>query len=210
MDLIVSFLPDYPNIPPLIKLDNPIPFTPLSSSLVRLEKELLAVANDNLGIPMIFTLVCSLQELLLQEEQIVERQKKEKEEMERQKEFDRIAASNISDKMPEFPTYTPFSKEAFIKWKTAFDNERLKLKEEMEKKNGSMGSGVTGSSKKLNNSLRPTGRQLFEADTSLMASDANFEEDGVDIDVALFEDLEDLEIESENESENDEDDCEGN
>eukprot|EP00330_Aristerostoma_sp_ATCC50986_P011861 CAMPEP_0114592310 /NCGR_PEP_ID=MMETSP0125-20121206/14163_1 /TAXON_ID=485358 ORGANISM="Aristerostoma sp., Strain ATCC 50986" /NCGR_SAMPLE_ID=MMETSP0125 /ASSEMBLY_ACC=CAM_ASM_000245 /LENGTH=124 /DNA_ID=CAMNT_0001790879 /DNA_START=417 /DNA_END=791 /DNA_ORIENTATION=+ len=56
-------------------------------------------------------------------------------------------------------TYTPCTKEAFLEWKKKFDNEIYELK----KQRGDL---------KNANDDKLTGRQLFERDAKLIASDA--------------------------------------
>jgi len=132
-------------------------------------------ASSNLGMAMTFTLVSVAQEHL---ERIVERIKQEKEELKKRKELE-------LQKEEELKYHgTPVTVESFTKWKINFENE-LNSKEGKKIK-------TDVDIKKL------TGRQLFERDSTLQFSDAQFyseDTSAVQVDESLFQDLEDLELE---------------
>jgi len=135
---------------------------------------LVQLAEENVGMVMIFTLVSSAQEwlgkkheeLIMKREEAHEKKLQEAEEVERKKfEGTRVTV------------------ESFLSWKATFDLEMLALKSKQQRDELA--------SKKL------TGRELFELDHTLNESDIQFLQEGeedIKVDESLFQDLEDLDI----------------
>ncbi|XP_003383565.1 PREDICTED: RWD domain-containing protein 1-like [Amphimedon queenslandica] len=171
---VIQFdLPEqYPDQPPQFSLVSLDPSSIPSQSILDLLEE---QSNDNIGMPMIFTLTSAVQEKLqdslqqsLEEE---EKQAREKEEEEKRKEEEKYRGTIVTV-------------ETFAAWKKSF----------MEEMN---------ISKKAKDSSRLTGKEMFERDASLALSDVKFiteDEDealidDVEVDESLFQDLGDLESE---------------
>lgn len=145
----------------------------------RLTQMMKELAEENLGMVMIFTLVSAaiekmgemLDESVKQQAEEAERRLQEKEEAERVKfEGHRVTI------------------ESFLAWKAKFDAEMAELK----KKKG----------KTVDVSNKPTGKELFMKDATLDDSDVKFlqeEGESVEVDESLFQDMEDLDIELEDE-----------
>jgi len=140
--------------------------------LFDLEKSLREQAKENIGTAMIFTLAQSVKEWLdahkdseaAAEMAVAEVDEKEKRKKEQDDHERRIAAA------------VPITVEVFKKWKAKFDAEMAESRKKIEK-----------DSEKLR---RPTGRQLFEFDISLIMSDTNLPEDGDTVDAsALVHDI---------------------
>ena len=163
----------------------------LAVLVAKVHKELAAVVDESLGMPMLFTLINAFQETLAnvcarhtEAEEEVARQRAEHAEREEQKRFEGARVT----------------KESFEKWNKAF-LEELRLKRARE------GKEIQ--------SNRLTGKQLFLADKSLNLSDLQFlnssdreeaaEEETtanrVEIDQSLFEDDLDVSDESSDDEE---------
>lgn len=167
-----TYVPKYPDEAPVIEM---VDSSNLDDNVVEeLLDYLNNLAEENLGMVMVFTLISSAQEWLgskvdeLKKKRLeeIERNAKEKEEAERKKfEGTRVTV------------------ESFLSWKAAFDAEMTQLRKIQQKD-----ECVTG---------RLTGRELFEHDHSLNESDIQFLQDGeeeVKVDESLFQDLEDLDL----------------
>ncbi|KAI8349104.1 ubiquitin-conjugating enzyme/RWD-like protein [Mortierella sp. GBAus27b] len=136
-------------------------------------KRVTETAEESLGMSMVFSMVSTAKDTLTETIQN-NKLRREREEQERvQREYEEEERRKAG---------TRVTVESFLKWKTAFDNEMAE-KERLEK----------GTRKDDPRLLKPTGRQLFERDHSLAASDAAFVEEGdVDVDISLFEREEDV------------------
>jgi len=170
-----TFVECYPDESPLIEIDDENVCEELSEKRVeKLIEHLQEVANENIGMVMIFTLVSAAQEMLLQ---FVDDMKKEIE--------DKKQAAYAEEKRLEELKYkgTPVTLENFLAWKIRFDEEmRVAGKRVIE---------VTKTNTKL------SGKQLFERDSSMNVSDMQFltaETGGVKVDESLFQDLDDLDL----------------
>ncbi|UJR14973.1 hypothetical protein I4U23_001952 [Adineta vaga] len=139
------------------------------------ESEIQKICEENLGMPVIFTLASHLSEQLsIQSEN---RQTREREDRERKQHEEEEAEHKRF-------VGTCVSVETFIKWKVKFDAEQAELKKVIKVDE--------------NEPKKLTGRQLFEKDRSLYDSDIQFisSEGGeaVEVDESLFEDMLDLEL----------------
>lgn len=150
-----------------------------SELLERLNTE----AAQSLGMVMVFTLVSSALEWLNGRKDLLLLRKKEI--------HDRKLMAVEQEEQKRFEG-TRVTVDTFLKWKKAFDDEMTIIK--MKDASAVIEKGP----KKL------SGRELFERDSGLNDSDLQFleegdvpvsyDETGVKVDVSLFEDLEDLEI----------------
>jgi hypothetical protein len=133
------------------------------------------LAEENIGVVMVFTIVSAVQEKLTQiMESIEERKIAEKERVIRE-------AEEAEQKRFEGTRVTI---ESFLSWKTKFDAELAELRKlKCRDENGP---------KKL------TGRELFMRDHTLDDSDVQFLEEGgevVEVDESLFQDIDELDLE---------------
>lgn len=176
--LVFTYSEKYPDTAPIVEIEDPENFSG------NCESQLLAhidtVIADNLGIEMIFPVVSSAQEWLN-----VKWDKHQEEEQE-QKELEKQAEELKEQKRFEGTRVTV---ETFLKWKTDFDTEfgHTDVKKEVE-------------GRKL------TGKELFLTDASLNDSDIKFllsagdSIENVKIDESLFQNLDDLELGSDDDS----------
>ncbi|XP_042301282.1 RWD domain-containing protein 1 [Sceloporus undulatus] len=142
-------------------------------------KLLLAQAEENLGMVMIFTLVSAVQEKL---NEIVDQIKTRREEEKKQKEKEAEEAEKHCFHG------TPVTIENFLSWKARFDAELLEIKRKRMKEEEQSGKN------------KLTGKQLFETDHNLDTSDIQFLEEvgnSVEVDESLFQEMDDLELEDE-------------
>merc|ERR1740131_665010 len=154
--------------------------------LQELKTHLDSVADENLGMAMVFTIVSEaiqwlgeLNDRLKHEaEEAIRRQKEADEEEERKK----LEGTKVTI-------------ESFLAWKAEFDAEMEALKK-----------GAKAKEKKDN---KKTGRELFMTDTTLNDSDIKFlaetGDTAITVDESLFEDLDDLDLDDEDDSEDDPD-----
>lgn len=181
--LVFTYTETYPDTPPIVEIEDPENF---SDSC---ESELLAhidtVIAENTGIEMVFPIVSSAQEWLnvkWDKHQEVEEQAKEEA---------KLAEEQMEQKKFEGTRVTV---ETFLKWKTEFDREFNIT----EKKKDNTDAG-----RKL------TGRELFLTDTTLNDSDIKFllaagdSIENVKIDEALFQNLDELDLGSDDDSDDD-------
>lgn len=182
--LIFSYTEKYPDTSPLVEIEDPENFR------AGYEKGLLEhiqqTIEENLGIEMIFSLVSSAQEWLnCKYDELKSEADNEKEEAKRLKD---------EEERKKFEG-TRVTVESFMAWKTKFELD-MGITERKEK--------LLGESKKL------TGKELFLQDNTLNESDLKFLMDAgepiesVRIDESLFQNIEDLELDSD-EDDDDED-----
>ncbi|XP_059477440.1 RWD domain-containing protein 1 [Neocloeon triangulifer] len=166
-NLQFTYTPKYPEEIPEIEVLDAENF----EETKRLVEHLKEVAQENVGMVMIFTLVSAALEWL---NQLSDKIKSHKEEAERK----RVEAEEEAERK-RFEG-TRVSVETFLKWKKAFDEEMSVFKKKEKEKD----------SKKL------TGRELFLQDKTLNESDLKFLEEGDDfkVDETLFEDLDELDL----------------
>merc|ERR1719334_802573 len=150
--------------------------------LEELKQHLSGVAEENLGMAMVFTIVSEVIQWL---GELNDRLKHEAEEaIRRQKELDEEEERKKLEG-------TKVTIESFLAWKAEFDaeirakkNEALLNKKEKEKQ-------------------KKSGRELFMTDTTLNESDVKFlaetGDTAITVDESLFEDLDDLELDDESE-----------
>ncbi|XP_059611259.1 RWD domain-containing protein 1 [Phlebotomus argentipes] len=179
--LIFTYTEKYPDTAPLVEIEDPINF--LEDYEERLVKHIEETVAEHLGMEMIFSLVSSAQEWLNQrwddvkrEEELSRERRLREEEEQEQKKFEG----------------TRVSVETFLAWKTTFEDElgitQKRLKESAE-------------NRKL------TGRELFLRDNTLNESDIKFlleagdSIENVKIDESLFQNIEDLELDSDTDDE---------
>ncbi|XP_063706956.1 RWD domain-containing protein 1 [Culicoides brevitarsis] len=181
--LIFTYTSRYPDEGPLVDVEDPINF---EDEILdeRLVEHINEVIQENLGMEMIFTLVSSAQEYLnlrwddlkKEKEREIQRKLEEIEEMERKKfEGTRVTV------------------ESFLKWRKEFEIDM----------------GIIEKRDKAQISGKLTGKELFLRDNTLNESDIKFlieageNIDNVKIDETLFQNIEDLELESDDEDDED-------
>lgn len=177
-----GYTPTYPETLPEVEILDRENFEEDDEML--LKDHIIKQAEENLGMVMVFTLVSTAQEWLnvrwddmrREKEEAIMIKQKEEEEAERK----RVEGTHVTV-------------ESFLAWKTKFDMERRLLKK-TDKDEKDM--------KKL------TGKQLFMADKTLDQSDLKFLEEGdeaVKVDESLFQELDELDIDTEDLDLDDED-----
>ncbi|CAF1409234.1 unnamed protein product [Adineta steineri] len=171
LQLQVKFHANYPDQSPEITIADSANIDDIAS----IESEIQKICEENLGMPVIFTLASHLSEQL--SVQAETRQTRIRENIERKiREEEEIEQKRFLG--------TCVSVETFITWKVKFDAEQAELKQKVKVDETE--------AKKL------TGRQLFEKDRSLYDSDIKFISgeggEAVEVDESLFEDMLDLEL----------------
>lgn len=176
--LVFTYTEKYPDTAPVIEVEDPVNFDEDYHLDERLIEHINEVVTENLGMEMIFSLVSSAQEWLNQrhdemkqaKEEEVQKKLDEKEEEERKKfEGTRVTV------------------ETFMAWKNQFELD-IGIAQKREK------AGLEN--KKL------TGKELFLIDTTLNESDIKFlmeagdSIESVKIDESLFQNIDDLELDS--------------
>lgn len=180
MGLRIKYTPTYPEEIPEMSLEI------LEGSLENNEhdkfcNDLMNMAQDSIGMAMVFTLLSSLKDSLTTF--VIERQ-----EQRRQAEEDRIR-KEIEAENAKFQG-TKVTIASFLEWKENFEREIS------EKEKATKSLAVLKKEEMKKHKL--TGRQLFEQDEALAKSDVTFMEEGdVTVDISLFE--RELDIESEEE-----------
>lgn len=172
-----TFTPNYPDeIPEIEIIENSDNLD--QSDIDELFNLLEIEANSNVGMVMVFTLVSSASEWLIERRVIKEKEKLEHLER-KQRELEESELIKFEG--------TRVTVETFLTWKHKFDEEMASLRKET--------CGKELNIKKL------TGRLLFEKDRSLYESDLQFLEEGdlvedvtfggadVKVDETLFQDL---------------------
>jgi len=167
-----SFTKTYPNEAPLVEVEESENMEEdgiLDDMAAHIKEQI----EENLGMPMIFTIISAMIEWLGETN---DRLKREAEE-----EAQRIKDAADEEERKKLEG-TKVTIESFLAWKADFDKERMEKMLVKEK---------TGKEKL-------TGRELFMTDTTLNESDLKFlaeaGDTAVTVDESLFEDLEDLDI----------------
>jgi len=173
-----KFTPNYPDELPEMDIVESENIDDEQNYMSFLEK----TGEENMGMPMIYSIASALVEKLNKDNE----DKKDAEEAEK----DRIQAAIEEEEMKRFEG-TKVTLETFLKWKFGFDKEQQELK--------------------LQNMVvvtkKPTGKKLFETNQDLfkdLADEAGTGAESVEVDEALFQDIEDLDLDD------DEDDDEWN
>ncbi|CAB04837.2 RWD domain-containing protein [Caenorhabditis elegans] len=186
VELGIEFTENYPDEIPIITL-NGIEDAFTAERIAESIDKLRSVAEENLGMVMVFAIVSALQDEIGELVDVKKRAKEEKVEIEKEKK------EAESRKKFEGTVVTP---DTFRAWKDRFDEERKAEIDAAEKERLASLAG------------RLTGRQLFLRDATLNLSDVTLigAQDEVEIDESLFdnEELEGLEMDSEEEEEDDE------
>jgi len=175
--LIVHYTDNYPDELPNLSLE-PLEGEVDEEELNDLLDSARAVGQENIGMAMTFTIVSHLREQLVTHIRTrSERGRKEALELERKALEEEEARTRG----------TPVTVESFKEWKIIFDREAsLRKMREEEEKLKSMTTKEKEEYKKI--AVRLTGRQLFERDKNLAASDAPLLEEGtVSVDVSQYE-----------------------
>ncbi|SCV69495.1 BQ2448_2515 [Microbotryum intermedium] len=185
LSLLITYTPTYPDEIPLIEIEA------IEGELSDEENSTLVTglqfaAEDNLGMAMVYTLASYLKDSLA--ELVRERKARiAKEEAERHEREEEAATRKMQD--------TKVTVESFAQWKIKFDKEMAdaSAKEEQERLKA-LPPKEREEAKKFRSKL--TGRQLFEKGyPSLVTSESAFEdEDGVEVDTALYERTERLNL----------------
>ncbi|KAH8930035.1 RWD-domain-containing protein [Atractiella rhizophila] len=183
--LHVSYTPSYPNEPPDLSLSQPDeeddddtePFLS-DEDIEQLTESLRTVANESLGMAMVFTLSSSIADAFTS---IVTTKREAAELLARQK------AAAIEEAEREKRRGTPVTQESFMAWKKKFDVEMLESKKrEEEEKLRAMPPKEREETRKWMN--KQTGRQLFETNKDLDSSDAAFASaEDKEVDISLYE-----------------------
>jgi len=168
-----TYVAKYPDEPPVIEIIDTVNVE--DNITEELTTYLINLADENLGMAMVFTLVSSSQEwLALKTEEL--KLKKEEEKERRLKDVEEAERKKFEG--------TRVTVESFLSWKVIFDSEMSALRNKQSKDD----SGPK----------RLTGREMFQKDHTLNESDIQFLQEGeeeVKVDESLFQDLEDLDIE---------------
>ena len=174
-----TFTPTYPEEVPLVEIEEE---ENMEEEMVhQLMARLRDVAEENLGMAMVFTIVSEAIQWLAETNDRIKRE----EEEEKQKKKD--AEDEEERKKLEG---TKVTIESFLSWKAGFDAEKQAERSAAERE------------KALKKSKKKNGRELFLTDTSLVDSDVKFlaeagDSAAVTVDESLFEDLDDLDLDDE-------------
>lgn len=183
--LVFSYTEKYPDTAPFVEIEDPENFR--DGYEEGLLEHIQETIQENLGIEMIFSLVSSAQEWLnCKYDELKNEAENEKLEAKRRLE---------EEERKKFEG-TRVTVESFMLWKTNFERD-TGITEKKEK--------LLGLTQKL------TGKELFLQDNTLNESDLKFLIDAgepienVRIDESLFQNIEDLELDSDDDDDDDED-----
>ncbi|ORX54449.1 RWD-domain-containing protein [Hesseltinella vesiculosa] len=181
--LHVKYTPTYPDELPEFDIED-LEGTLSDDLHTKLIEELRLVAEESLGMAMVFTMASllkdQLNEIVMSAQRILQQEVEE-----RRRKAEELENAKFHG--------TKVTLERFIDWKKKFDKE-VAAKDELERQ---------ARAKELKNKL--TGRQLFESDKTLALSDAKFMEDGdVSVDVTLYDKAERSAMVDDEDQDNDE------
>ncbi|KAJ1917035.1 rwd domain-containing protein [Mycoemilia scoparia] len=178
VEIEFTYTPNYPDELPSYNLQNSEDtkdFELDSKELNKLRSGISSIAQESLGMVMIFTILSTVKEELTQI--LMDRADAKR------KEIDAIKQAELEQERQKF-VGTKVTKESFLAWREKFDKE-------MEEMKRAQSGGNKDEAKKKSSSAggsKLTGRELFEHDKTLVASDnAYFKEGDVSVDVSLFE-----------------------
>ncbi|KXJ80047.1 hypothetical protein RP20_CCG027007 [Aedes albopictus] len=181
--LVFTYTEKYPDTAPLVEIEDPENFR--DGYEKGLLEHIQETIQENIGIEMIFSLVSSAQEWLnCKYDELKNEAENEKEAAKRHQE---------EEERKKFEG-TRVTVESFMVWKTNFERE-MGITERKEK--------ILGETRKL------TGKELFLQDNTLNESDLKFLMDAgepienVRIDESLFQNIEDLELDSDDDDDED-------
>ncbi|ORX90432.1 RWD-domain-containing protein [Basidiobolus meristosporus CBS 931.73] len=165
--LNVTYTPTYPDELPEYKIEV-IEGDFSSEELEKFTEELKTLAEESIGMVMVFSLASTLKELL---SALALEKKAEKERLEQEKLEKELAAEQAKF------VGTKLTIPLFLEWQAKFEAE--KAEKERNSKEFKLKEAKKG---------KLTGRQLFESDASLAKSDSTYMDEGdVAVDVSLFE-----------------------
>ncbi|KAK9767792.1 Protein gir2 [Basidiobolus ranarum] len=165
--LNVTYTPTYPDELPEFNIEV-IEGELSSEDLEKLTSELREMADESIGMAMIFSLASILKESLMT---LVMEKKEEAERVENER-----LAKEMAAEQAKF-VGTKITIPLFLEWKAKFEAEMLE-----KERNSKEFKAKEAKKGKL------TGRQLFESDASLAKSDSTYMDEGdVAVDVSLFE-----------------------
>lgn len=172
-----TYTPKYPDEAPEIEITASESLC--DNHLAALEEHMKQLANENLGMVVVFTIVSSVQDKLNElVENLLEEQRNEKERLERE----------VEEAEQKKFEGTRVTIETFMSWKAKFDAEMAELRKHKVR------AAEDGGPKKI------TGRDLFMQDHAMDDSDVKFLEEGgevVEVDESLFQDIGDLTLDDE-------------
>ncbi|XP_065078520.1 RWD domain-containing protein 1 [Ochlerotatus camptorhynchus] len=183
--LVFSYTGKYPDTAPLVEIEDSENFR--DGYEEGLLEHIQETIQENLGIEMIFSLVSSAQEWL----------NCKYDELKNEAENEKLEAKRLLDEeeRKKFEG-TRVTVESFMVWKTNFERD----------------TGITEKKEKfLGQTPKLTGKELFLLDNTLNESDLKFLIDAgepienVRIDESLFQNIEDLELDSDDDDDDDED-----
>jgi len=175
--LAFTYQEKYPDVGPLVEIDeaNYEDEKILSDLLSDIKKNI----DENVGMEMIFTLVCAAQEFLNQQWDDLKKQ--------REDELDRLKMQQEEAERKKFEG-TRVTVDSFLMWRSQFEIE----------------TGITAKKEKAALLAKKlTGKELFLRDTTLNESDIKFlleagdSIENVKIDESLFQNIDDLQLDSE-------------
>ena len=153
--LNVNYPEDYPEVAPILDITSPEDEEPhrlfnLDEDKPRLEEALHAAVEENMGMPMVLTLVSTVKETA---EQIVG----ERQEVEKQAHIKRVMAIEAEENKKFHGT--PVNRETFMKWREAFRKE-MQDKEDEANEEERLAELKRNRGKEAE--IKLTGRQLWE------------------------------------------------
>ena len=177
-----TFPDNYPDVLPEIEVEE---YEGIEDDLLQeFQTAMGTVAEENLGMAMVFTIVSAGIEWLGETSERLQREAEEerrlKKELDEEEERKKLEGTKVTI-------------ESFLAWKAEFDAEMAVHKKERE------------AAKRDKN--KKSGRELFMTDQNLIESDIKFlaetGDEAVTVDESLFEDLDDLDLDDEDESDPD-------
>eukprot|EP00041_Stephanoeca_diplocostata_P034340 m.1165897 g.1165897 ORF g.1165897 m.1165897 type:complete len:233 (+) comp24504_c0_seq1:148-846(+) len=177
LSICVEFTPEYPETAPKIRLEQVNGQVDESKDLEKAHTLIAETIDENLGMPMIFTVHSAVMEWL---EELLEGKKKFAEDA-----VARAERAAVEAEIARYTAGTQVTKETFKAWRERFDAE-------MKEKNA---AGADAPSAKGGKKTQLTGRQMFERNKNMANSERSItQSDDVVVDTSLFEgmDLDDV------------------